>query len=458
MVNGKRLSRRDFLNVCFGAAAAGGYAALPRRGLAAATGKAGRPNVILVLVDDLGYGDLGCYGQKHIRTPVLDRMAAEGLRLTRFHAGFPVCLPSRCTLMTGLHTGHCRCRVNGGGGNHPTLAEEDTTVAAVLRAAGYKTAMIGKWSLGDTYVGCVVKRQDVDGDGAIYKHGWDYYFGEPNQTYVHNYYLNQMYQYDRYGLVGKKTEGRRLDVVPYPGNAKSKKHYSHDLLTEKALAFIDAAKTGPFFLYLPYTVPHAKFEIPELEPYAEKADWSASDKVYASMITRMDRDLGKILARLKRHGLDDNTLVIFTSDNGSHRGVKPFNSNGGLPGGKGTFQLGGVRVPCVARWPGRVQPGRTSDELLAFWDFLPTFAELAGIRAPAPIDGLSFVPTLSGEGRQEHHKYLFFAGGRPGKGARKPGKQGSYLIVRGEGEGRSDEAVFAEAWSDVVVPKFDPKA
>ncbi len=454
MASGGRLSRRRFLTRCVGAAAAGGYAALPGPPPAGGAGQsaAPRPNIIFLMADDLGYGDLGCYGQQHIRTPVLDRMATYGLRFTRFHAGLSLCLPSRCTLMTGLHTGHCRCRVNGGGGNHPTLDEQDTTVASVLKAAGYRTAMIGKWSLGDTFTGCVVEKKNVDGGGAIYKHGWDYYFGEPNQTYVHNYYLNQMYQYDRYGLVGKQTQGKRLDAIPYPGNAKHKTHYSHDLLTEKALAFIDAARDGPFFLYLPYTVPHAKFEIPELEPDAAKASWSRRDKVYASMITRMDRDVGKILARLKHHGLDENTLVIFTSDNGAADRDSPFNSNAGLPGGKGAFKVGGVRVPGVAYWPGRIRPGRTSDALLAFWDVLPTVADLAGIRPPTPIDGLSFAPTLLDKGRQRHHPYLFFAGGPAGK------KPRGHLIIRGRDEKRTDEAILAEAWTDVVVPRFRPTA
>jgi len=467
MADGGQISRREFVRLSLGGAAAvAGWAARPRAaGAAAKTGRrAGRkPNIIFVMVDDMGYGDVGCFGQKHIRTPVLDRMAAEGLKLTRFHAGFPLCLPSRCTLMTGLHTGHCRCRVNGGGGNHPMLAEEDTTVATVLRAAGYTTAMIGKWSLGDLFVGCAVNSKNKDGSGAIYKHGWDYYFGEPNQTFVHSYYLDQMYRYDRKGLLGKKTEGKRLDVVRYPDNSKKRTHYSHDLLTEKALAFIDAAKGGPFFLYLPYTVPHAKFEIPELEPYAKAASWSQTDKVYASMITRADRDIGKLLDRLKAHGIDKDTLVIFTSDNGSHRGVEPFNSNGGFPGRKGSFALGGVRVPGIAWWPGRIKAGRTSDELLAFWDVLPTFAELAGIEPPAPLDGVSMVPTLLGQGEQKHHKYLFFSkpGAKPGKkppakAAKRTRGGPGYLIIRNEGETRSDEEIIAEARGPVVVPKFAP--
>jgi len=436
----------------------GAAAMMGRRAVAA---EADKPNVIFIMADDLGYGDLGGFGQKLIRTPVLDRMAAEGMRFTKFHAGFHVCLPSRCALMTGLHTGHARCRVNGGGGNHPTLAAEDTTVATVMKAAGYRTAMIGKWSLGDEFVGCAVAKKNTDGGGAIYKHGWDYYFGEPNQTYVHSYYLDPMYRHDRLGLLGPKTDGKRLVPVPFPGNRTKKTHYSHDLLTTKALSFIDAAKDGPFFLYLPYTVPHPKLEIPELEPYAAQASWTQGEKVYASMITRMDRDIGRILDRLKQHGIDRRTLVIFTSDNGSS-GRGRFNSNGGLAGSKGKFQLGGVRVPCVAYWPGTVKAAAQSDELLAFWDVMPTLAELAGIDPPRPIDGISFVPALLGRGGQKRHKYLFYRGGKaPGTGAaapsRKKSKSSGCLIIRNEGETRSDEEIMAEAWTEVVVPKFTGK-
>ena len=434
-------TRRDFLK-----AAGLGIAALAAgpKPAPAAGAREKRPNLIFILADDLGYGELGCYGQEKIRTPALDRMAKEGLRFTRFHAGFPVCLPSRNTLMTGQHTGHCRCRKNGGGGSHPMLAAEDTTIAAVLKAAGYKTAMIGKWSLGDHFIGCVVESKNTDGSGAIYRHGWDYYFGEPNQTSCHKYYPDQLYRYDRYGLVGRKTEGDRLDVVPLAGNSKKRTHYTHDLLTEHALAFIDAAKDSPFFLYVPYTIPHSEHVVPELEPYAKAAGWQQKEKVYASMISRMDRDVGRIIQRLRKHAIDRNTLVMFTSDNGP-AGPKLFNGSGPLPGRKGQFTLGGVRVPCIAYWPGTIQAGRTTDLLSAFWDVMPTFAELAGIEPPAPIDGISMVPTLRGRGEQAEHKYLFFGAG------------GRRLILRGKSETRGDDEIAKEAVSGVVVPKFTAK-
>jgi arylsulfatase A-like enzyme len=375
-------------------------------------------------------------------------MAEEGLRFTHFYAGASLCLPSRCSLMTGLHTGHSRCRVNGGGGKHPPIHEEDTTLATVLKAAGYKTGMTGKWALGDHYVGCVVEHQNNDGPGALYKHGWDCYFGEPNQTYNHRYYPPQLYRYDPHGWIGDATKDRRLDVVPLKNakNGKSGSEYSHDLLVEKALGFIEAVKDEPFFLYVPFTIPHADFVVPEREPYTRDQSWPERAKVFASMISRMDRDIGRILKLLEALGIDKNTLVLFTSDNGglsAHDDV--FNNNGPLEGYKGSLTEGGLRVPCIAWWPGRIRPGRESDEKLAFWDFMPTFAELAGIDPPAPIDGVSFVPTLLEKGEQKHHRYLFFGSSDRNK---------RFYVVRGDGETRSDEEIFAEAKTEVVIPKF----
>ncbi|NQU26410.1 MAG: arylsulfatase [Candidatus Nealsonbacteria bacterium] len=409
------------------------------------------PNILLIVADDLGYGNLGCYGQRHIRTPVLDQMAKEGLRFTHFYAGASLCLPSRCTLMTGLHTGHSRCRVNGGGGKHPPIHEEDTTLATVLKAAGYRTGMVGKWALGDHFRGCVVEHQNTDGPGALYKHGWDYYFGEPNQTYNHRYYPPQLYRYDPHGWIATATEGRRLDVVPLKNekNGRSGDQYSHDLLVENALAFIKASRDDPFFLYVPFTIPHADFVVPEPEPYVQDQSWPKQAKVFASMISRMDRDVGRILKLLDTLGIEKNTLVIFTSDNGglsAHDGT--FHNNGPLDGYKGSLTEGGLRVPCIAHWPGRIRPGRESEEKLAFWDFMPTFSELAGIEPPTPIDGISFVPTLLESGEQMHHRYLFFG---TGKGKR-------FYVVRGQDENRSDEEISAEANTEVIVPTYRPES
>ena len=423
----------------------------PTRAEAESREESVRPNLVLIVADDLGYGNLGCYGQQHIQTPVLDRMARDGLRFTRFYAGASLCLPSRCSLMSGLHTGHSRCRSNGGGGTHPPIAEEDTTLGTVLQAAGYKTGMTGKWALGDDFLGCAVEHQNIDGSGAVYKHGWDYYFGEPNQTYNHRYYPPQLYRYDPHGWIGSKTQGKRLDAVLLENDrsGKSGRQYSHDLLTDNALAFLRAVKDEPFFLYVPFTIPHADFIVPELEPYVKDQPWPEGAKVFASMISRMDRDIGRILDLLAELKIDDNTLVVFTSDNGgltAHDGI--FRNNGDLEGYKGTLTEGGLRVPCIARWPGRIRPGRESDEILAFWDFMPTFAELAGIAPPAPIDGISFVPTLIESETQPQHRYLFFASSDRNK---------RFYVVRGVGETRTDEEIFKEAHSGVVVPKFAGK-
>jgi len=403
-----------------------------------------RPNIVFIMADDLGYGDLGCFGQKSIRTPRLDAMAEQGMRLTNMHAGAPLCLVSRCSLMTGLHGGHLRCRVNGGGGNHPMIEDEDITVAEVMKRAGYTTAMIGKWSLGDEFLGCIVNSKNIDGSGAIYRQGWDFYFGEPNQTYVHSYYLDVLYVHDPLGLTGNKTRPGRLEEIGYPGNSRDRKFYSHDLLIDWSLEFLDSAADRPFFLYLPLTIPHAKFEVPEIEPYAKETDWSEKGKIYASMITRMDRDIGRVVDHLKKLGLAEKTLVIFTSDNGGSCVYPPFDSNAGLPGKKGSFQDGGLKVPTIAYWPSKVKAGTASDEPLAFYDVLPTFAELARVKPPQPVDGISFVPTLTGQGKQASHKYLYFH--MAGKGDR---------IIRSADETRTDEEIRAEANTDVVVPRFE---
>jgi arylsulfatase A len=441
----KQLTRRKFLKI-----AAAGTAALPFSNctfMHTTNEHKKKPNIILVVTDDLGYRDLGCYGQKKIKTPVLDRLAANGIKFNRFYAGNTQCLPSRVSLMTGLHSGHSRVRENGGNGIHPPIHEEDITIATVLKAAGYKTGMTGKWALGDNFIGCVHEHQNTDGSGAVYKHGWDYYFGEPNQTYNHNYYPEQMYRYDPNGWIGAKTEGKRLDPVRYPENEKKHTHYSHDEITANALAFIDKVKGDPFFLYVPYTIPHADFVVPELEEYTKDKPWEEKAKVFASMVTRMDRDCGRIIDKLKEHGIEKETLFIFTSDNGGLRDFDDeFDNNGELEGYKVDLSEGGLRVPCIAYWSGTIEAGTISDELFAFWDFMPTFAALARINPPTPIDGLSFVPTLTAKGKQAAHKYLFFNY-----------EDKNQYIVKSKGENRTDKEIIAEALTDVVVPTFSKK-
>jgi arylsulfatase A-like enzyme len=359
--------------------------------------KAKPPNIIFILADDLGYGDLGCYGQEKIKTPNLDKLAAQGMRFSQAYAGSTVCAPSRCALMTGLHTGHCRIRGNA----RVPLEKEDTVLAKLLKALGYITGLIGKWGLGDT-----------DTSGSPNKQGFDYFFGFTDQGHAHNYYPDYLW--------------RNEEKVPIPANVQLKKNvaakkvvYAPDLFTEEALQFIEKNKAGPFFLYLAYTIPHANneagkvegMEVPSDEPYTNEP-WPQPQKNHAAMITRMDRDIGRILAKLSELGLDENTIVFFTSDNGPHQegGGDPFffKSAGPLRGFKRSLHEGGVRVPMIVRWSGKIPAGRTSDLVWAFWDVLHTLVELAGGQPREGLDGMSVVPTLLGKGQQKQHEYLYW--------------------------------------------------
>jgi len=363
------------------------------------------PNLIFVLADDLGYGDLGCYGQEKIRTPRLDALAAGGMRFTDFYAGSTVCAPSRCVLMTGYHTGHAFIRGNG----KDNLRPEDLTLAEVLQGAGYATGMFGKWGLGQE-----------GSTGLPTRQGFDEFYGYLDQSHAHNYYPSF--------LVDGEERVPLTNVVPEEGKwgqgkASEKREYSHDLIVERALAFVDAHGSEPFFLYLPLTIPHANnearkdgMEVPEHGEYAER-DWPEPQKGLAAMITRMDRDVGRLVDRLRAHGLEENTLIVFTSDNGPHRegGNDPDfqDSNGPLNGIKRALTEGGIRVPMIASWPGVIAPGTTSAHVAAFQDVLPTFAAAAGSRAlarvPDDTDGISFLPTLRGSGDQAQHDSLYWA-------------------------------------------------
>lgn len=367
-----------------------------------------KPNIIFILADDLGYGDLGCYGQKQIKTPNLDKMASEGVRFTDFYAGSTVCAPSRCVLMTGLHTGHCRIRGNA---LYP-LKPEDVTVAELLKQAGYTTGLIGKWGLGEASSTGIPNRQ-----------GFDYFFGYLNQVHAHNYYPEFLWQNQ------KKVKLDNVVVRPkkgyakkHGGTAEKRVDYSHDLFTKETLRFIDNNKNQPFFLYLAYTIPHANneahilkrhgMEVPDYGIYKNK-DWPEPQKGLAAMITRMDRDVGRILQRLKQRDIDENTIVFFSSDNGPHRegGNKPdfFDSNGPLRGIKRDLYDGGIRMPMIIRWPGRALAGVVSDHVGYFADFLPTAVELAGVKLPNEVDGISFLPTILGYTRkQKKHEYLYW--------------------------------------------------
>lgn len=353
-----------------------------------------KPNIIFILADDLGYGDLGCYGQKQIETPNLDRLAAEGVRFTQAYAGSTVCAPSRCCLMTGFDTGHARTR----GNKFPDLPlrPQDVTVTELLKSAGYTTGLFGKWSLGG-----------IGTTGYPLAKGFDEWFGYFSQTHAHNYYPEHL------------LEGNHVYLLR--GNRGTRKtEYAHDLFTERGLDFVRRHKDRPFFLHLSYTIPHANnemgrdtgngMEVPSDAPYSGKS-WPQPEKNFAAMVTRLDSDVGKLLAQLKSSGIDDETLVIFSSDNGPHKegGHDPkfFNSSGPLRGIKRDLYEGGVRVPTMARWPGRIEPGRVSDHVWAFWDFLPTAAELAGVTAPSGIDGISIVAELMGK-PQRNHEYLYW--------------------------------------------------
>ncbi len=388
-----------------------------------------RPNIIFILADDLGYGDLGCYGQKAIETPNLDRLAAEGMRFTQFYAGSTVCAPSRCVLMTGLHTGHCHIRGNGG----VPLEPEHVTVAKLLKQQGYATGLIGKWGLGNEGTTGMATRQ-----------GFDFFFGYLHQGHAHNYYPSY--------LIRNESRVKLQNVVPNEGRfgqgvSTNKAQYSPDVMYPEIVRFIDQHRSQPFFLYLAYTLPHANneagaagMEIPDFGIYADK-EWPDPVKGHAAMVSRLDYEVGQLIAQLRRAGIDRDTLVIFSSDNGPHRegGNQPdfHNSSGPLRGIKRDLYEGGIRVPMIAWWPGHIKQGRTSDHIGYFADVLPTLATLAGAEVPGHLDGISFLPTLLDQPqRQQQHKYLYWefyegAGGaqavRAGdwKAVRKPAFDGT---------------------------------
>lgn len=381
-------------------------------------GPASVPNIVLILADDLGYGDLGCYGQKETQTPNIDRLAAEGMRFTQFYAGASVCAPSRCVLMTGKHTGHCRVR-----GNAPltqrakqTLTREDVTVAALLKQAGYATALVGKWGLGMD-----------DMPGHPLDQGFDFFFGYLDQVHAHNYFPDYMWR-------NREKVMLPNEVRPVPvgkngewgmgGIATKRTVYSPKLMLDEALQFIEQNKSRPFFLYFATTIPHANneaaqelgngAEVPDLGRYQDRP-WPTPEKGYAAMISYLDTQVGAILQRLEQLGLDRNTLVVFASDNGPELkrfagyDTEFFRSSGGHRGFKRDNYDGGIRVPFIARWPGSIEPGRVSNQVSYFGDFLATATELADVPAPAGLDSISFAPTLLGRtGQQRQHDFLYW--------------------------------------------------
>ena len=352
-----------------------------------------KPNIIFILADDLGYGDLGCYGQERIQTPEIEKMALEGMRFEDAYAGSPICAPSRCALMTGLHTGHSRIRTN----RPKPLLPEDITVAELLKSAGYHTAIFGKWGLG--------KKNTT---GIPNEQGFDHWLGYLRQWHAHNHYPSYLW--------------RDRNRVSIPGNFfRSGGLYSHDLFTLEAQRFIRTHRArnpeNPFFLYLAYTVPHKDMKVPNLEPYVDP-NWREKEQIYASMVTRLDRDVGCILGLLKELEIDEETIVFFASDNGPHSEgghvAEFFESSGPLTGKKRDLYEGGIRVPFIARWPGKIVKRSVCDTPIAFWDFLPTAAELAGMTPsdlagilPHELDGESFVPLLRGEPMDDERTFYW---------------------------------------------------
>ena len=378
------------------------------------------PNIIYILADDLGYGDLGCYGQKIIKTPNLDKMAKAGMLFTDHYAGSSVCAPSRAAFMTGFHTGHSYVRGNYetgpyGFGACLELRDRDVTIAEVLKQKGYTSAIIGKWGMG------------VEGTtGVPNKQGFDYSYGYLNQGHAHIQYPSYLFR-----------NGEQIEIPENRNYANGS--FSNDLFTKEAVSFVEKNKDTPFFLYLAYTTPHAEMLLPESstfedykgkakvpeKPYTQNGPSGASDNnrspyrsqefpaaAYAAQITHLDSCVGVMMDQLKAFGLAENTMVIFTSDNGPHSegGANPayFGSSGPLRGQKRDLYEGGIRVPFIVKWPARVEAGSRSAHASAFWDMLPTFAAAAGIDSPK-TDGLSLLPTLLGQpDKQGDHDYLYW--------------------------------------------------
>jgi arylsulfatase A len=381
-----------------------------------------KPNIVFILADDLGYGDVGSYGQKLIRTPNIDALAREGMVFTQMYAGTSVCAPSRCSLMSGLHTGHTYIRGNKEvrpEGQEP-IPDSTLTIAEVLQHAGYVTGAFGKWGLGP-----------VGSAGDPVKQGFNVFYGYNSQLESHRYYPTHLWDNDQ-----------RIDLNDN-GQLEHTQIYAPDLIQQKMLAFLDQyAGKQPFFLYAAYILPHAELLAPDdsilasykgkfpekpykgndYGPKANIGGYTSQDfphATYAAMVTRLDMYVGQIMAKLKEKGLDKNTIVIFTSDNGPHveggNDPKFFNSTAGLRGVKRDLYEGGIREPFIARWTDHIQPGATNNFVGAFWDMMPTFATLAGAPVPHNTDGISMVPTLTSAPNQYIHPWLyweFHEGGR----------------------------------------------
>lgn len=346
-----------------------------------------KPNIIIILADDMGYGQLGCYGQKIVHTPNIDSLAAEGIRFTDYYAGSSVCAPSRECLLTGYHTGHTAIRGNFRldveDGNLP-MAKDHPTIAEYLKKAGYRTALFGKWGVGDSATGPNTR-------------GFDYSLCYIDQVKAHNYYPPYLWENDKKLLLPANQNGARGV-------------YSHTLFVNKTLEYIhNVKKDQPFFLFLPYTIPHGDYTLPPDTPYIGN-HWPKQFQVYATMVSLLDKSVGKIVQALKQKGIAENTVIFFISDNGANPGPdKFFHANGIFRGGKLTFYEGGIREPCIAWWPGKIGKGKVTDHITAAWDFLPTLCAMADVKIAGAIDGISFLPVLTGQNhRQRNHRFLYW--------------------------------------------------
>ena len=372
-----------------------------------------KPNIIFLLADDLGYGDIGCFGQKQIPTPNIDRLAKEGITFTDFYAGSTVCAPSRCSLMTGLHTGHAPIRGNLRDENIgvATLSNEYSTIAEAIKdGSDYVTAMCGRWHLG----GEKSKQQPS-------MRGFDYSFGKLSSLYsTHSSaFIDPLFgyrgkhipfeQYSRIRYEPMYENGKLYDLEKR--FAKERPIEMDELNTKKAIEFIIANKEKPFFLYMPFAMVHAPMEMHPSDQFKNK-DWPHAEKAFATMLVFLDDLVGKVMKALEEEGLDGETCVFFTGDNGPHQedGHKYdfFDSNGPLRGGKRDLYEGGIRMPTVARWPGKINAGTTTNHISAFWDLKATFCDIAGAHAPDNTDGISFLPTLLGQDQKEKHRYLYW--------------------------------------------------
>ena len=347
-----------------------------------------KPNIIFIIVDDMGYADLGCYGGEVLSTPNIDQMAAEGIRFTDAYSGSTVCAPARSTLLTGQHMGHTSVRGNTGG---ISLQAEDVTLGEVMKAAGYATGGFGKWGVGD-----------LGTDGVPEKKGFDLFYGYYHQIHAHSYFPDYLIRN------GKKEM--------LPGNrGKRGPHYTHYLIMEEMKQFIRDHAEEPFFCYAPWTPPHGDYVMPPEDPawkkYKDRDGWNRTEKAAAAMMEMVDRNVGEVIALLKELGIDEKTIVFFCSDNGAaYRFEGSMDSSGPLLGYKRSMHEGGIRVPMVVRWTGQVAPGQESDLQWYFPDVLPRLATLGGAvgAIPSEVDGISIVPTLLGKGTQEQHEALYW--------------------------------------------------